>query len=218
MNFCDLFEKYFGKSAVTMNIHLLRHYAFVVRNCGPLWAFSLFGCESNMGVLSRYYLGGGDLLEQIASKYIIAISNGQYDRFSSDKKLKFSINKNLTDEYDSMVHEYGLHLYNGKATEITFGKYSFKSFFSRDTKSIDYFFLMNDQSLGMAVYYIIKDVKVFVLLNLYKEVKTNFHLKEVISTEEYKIFPFDCIEKKMLYLQFGNIQVITEPPNYYEKT
>lgn len=74
IQFCDLYEQYYGLSAVTMNLHLLRHYAFAVRNTGPLWSSSLFGFETNMGVLKKYYSGGRFVLNQIAEKYVISKS------------------------------------------------------------------------------------------------------------------------------------------------
>lgn len=36
-----------------MNIHLLRHYKESVENSGPLWSTSMFGFESNIGVLCK---------------------------------------------------------------------------------------------------------------------------------------------------------------------
>lgn len=215
--FCDLFETYYGKSSITMNIHLLRHYRFVVHNCGPLWCYSLFGFETNMGVISQYYSGGGEVIEQITSKYIISMSNVQNNDLLSDKTRKYFIKTNVPNKYDHILYEQGFHVNDGKATEITVGKCSFKSIFSKDTKSIDYFLSMNDGSFGVAIYYVIKEGHIFVLLNLYKEIKKNFHLKEVDNAETYRVYPFDAIQKKMLYLQFGTIEIITEPPNYYEK-
>lgn len=218
-NFCDLFEQYFGKSSITMNIHLLRHYGFVVRNLGPLWAYSCFGFETNMGVLCRYFAGGGDALEQITSKYIISISNRQNSNLEkTNAKLTFIINKNMPSKYNSILEQYELNPNDGIATQITKGNLIFKSIFSKDTKSVDYFFLMNDHTFGVAVFYIKKKERIFVLLNLYVEVNKKFHLTEVVNTDVFKIFPFDSINKKMLYLMFGNTEVITQPPNYYEKS
>lgn len=77
---------------------------------------------------------------------------------------------------------------------------------------------MNDATFGVAIYYVIENDEIYVLLNLYRETKNNFHLREVVSAEEYRILPFDDIKKKMLYLKFGTLEIITEPPNYYEKT
>lgn len=64
---------FYGQS-VTMNVHLLRHYGQIVRDCGPLWAYSLFAFETNMGILSRYSAGGANIIDQISGKYQLSVS------------------------------------------------------------------------------------------------------------------------------------------------
>lgn len=71
-DFCNEFEELYGISAVTINVHLLRHYGDNVKKNGPLWCHSLFGFETNMGVLTKHSSGALNLLEQIAQKYIIS--------------------------------------------------------------------------------------------------------------------------------------------------
>lgn len=214
--FCDQFEIFFGKSAVTMNIHLLRHYAFVVKNLGPLWSHSVFGFESNMGVLSRYYSGGADAMEQISTKYINAISINT--KISCESKPIFSFHKNFPNKYDNILHENKLDSIDGKISQITLGKIHYKSLFSKETKSIDFFFLMKDNTIGVAVYYVKKQSDIFILLQRYKEVNRYFHLIEVCSTDNYAVFPLSDIKTKLLYLRFGTIEIVTNEPNKYEKT
>lgn len=116
--FCDLFETYFGISAVTMNIHLLRHYGYIVRNSGPLWSYSLFGFESNMGVLSRYWSGGIHVIDQIANKYVISKS---YSESQPEKVLKYSLNI-LTNDYDHILDKYNMQCNDGKTKQIVVNK------------------------------------------------------------------------------------------------
>lgn len=71
LNFADEFEEIYVPGAVTLNVHLLRHYFNMVMNCGPLWAYSLFGFENNIGRLKKYVVGTPDVLDQIAHKYSI---------------------------------------------------------------------------------------------------------------------------------------------------
>lgn len=47
INFANEFESIYGAGAVTMNIHLLRHYREIIENCGPLWSYAMFGFENN---------------------------------------------------------------------------------------------------------------------------------------------------------------------------
>lgn len=69
IDFANEFEVIYGKGAVTMNKHLLRHYFEMIDNCGPLWAHSLFGFENQMGVLKGTVNGTTDYLEQISKSY-----------------------------------------------------------------------------------------------------------------------------------------------------
>ena len=42
-----------GVRALTMNIHLLKHLTFHVKNWGPLWSYSCFGFESVNGDVKK---------------------------------------------------------------------------------------------------------------------------------------------------------------------
>lgn len=84
---CDMLEEFvrefeciYGKSAVTNNIHLLRHYRKTVVNCGPLWAYSWFGFKSNIGTMKSFVCGPTDSMHQIAEKYL------SWKSFPVDKK------------------------------------------------------------------------------------------------------------------------------------
>ena len=92
------------------------------------------------------------------------MSSVQNNDLLSDKTKKYLIKTNVPNKYDHILYEQGFHLIDGKATEITVGKCAFKSISSKDTKSIDYFLSMNDGSFGVAIYYVIQDGQVFVLL------------------------------------------------------
>lgn len=77
---------------------------------------------------------------------------------------------------------------------------------------------MNDGMIGTSQFYVIKDKKIFVLLNVYKVVKVSYHLREVVATNEFLVFPFESIKEKLLFLTFDTINVIAKEPNKYEKS
>lgn len=216
--FRDTFETLYGVAAVTLNVHLLRHYCHIVKSSGPLWCHSLFGFETNMGVLKRYYLGGSNVLEQIADKYVI--SKSQHEKISRDQALKYAINLHERNQYDGLIIQHGFStdgiIY--KSTQVSNGTEIFKSMASKPTRCIDFFLQMNDGSFGTALFYIIKQGKIFVLFNKYKAVKCNYHLTEVESTKSVLISPFESIDQKLLFLTFGTINVIAAEPNKYEKS
>lgn len=126
-DFCDKFEDYHGISAVTLSVHLLRHYGHIGKKSGPLWCHSLFGFESNMDVLTRYCSGGVKVLDQIANKYIIAKSVCKKE--PCDQTLKFSINLHSISLQDDLLIQHGLSNDEKieKSTQITKGKNVFKS-------------------------------------------------------------------------------------------
>lgn len=72
--FVRQYEEFYGIENMTMNVHLLSHITFCVRNLGPLWAQSMFAFESNNATFSRYVRGHTDVLSQISTKYILAKS------------------------------------------------------------------------------------------------------------------------------------------------
>lgn len=96
--FCDLFENYYGLSAITLNVHLLRHYGLIVRQSGPLWCHSLFGFESNMGVLAKFSSGGSNVLDQIGEKYIISKSIDANNENATNKTPKFFLCGKISSE------------------------------------------------------------------------------------------------------------------------
>lgn len=52
IKFADQFENIYGCEAVTMNIHLLRHYGENIKQSGPAWCHSMFTFEKNIGIPS----------------------------------------------------------------------------------------------------------------------------------------------------------------------
>lgn len=55
---------------------------------------------------------------------------------------------------------------------------------------------MKDGTIGAAVFYVFKQKDVYILLNVYSELKRNHHLIEVHATEKHLVFPFNFIQKK----------------------
>jgi len=59
----------YGDVHMTPNMHLLSHLAGVVKNWGPLWAYSLFQFESANGRLQALVAGTNGVVTQISQKY-----------------------------------------------------------------------------------------------------------------------------------------------------
>lgn len=102
--------------------------------------------------------------------------------------------------------------------QVKIGNVVFKSISSKPTGNIDYFLETNDGIFGTAEFYVIKKKEIFVLLNIYVEVKKNHHLCEVESTNTVSVYPFDFVKDKLILLTFGTTHVVAKEPNKYEKS
>lgn len=65
------FEEEYGAGNVVFNIHLLSHLADCVEKNGPLFCYSNYSFEDNMGHLLSFVSGTNDVILQIASKYVM---------------------------------------------------------------------------------------------------------------------------------------------------
>lgn len=62
--FVELTQRYFGKAAMTFNVHQLLHLVDSVRNWGPLWAHSAFAFEAgNHRLLQAIHCANGAILQ-----------------------------------------------------------------------------------------------------------------------------------------------------------
>lgn len=111
VDFAIEYESIYGQGAVTMNLHLLKHYRDSVLNCGPMWAYSLFGFENNIGVIKKFVFGKTDVLDQIYKKYIASKIDNELSNFTADDcvELKQQIRTELDiTEYVPILLEVGV--------------------------------------------------------------------------------------------------------------
>ena len=55
--FCKNYEILYGKRGMTINVHSLLHLPQVVKDLGPLWAYSCFFFEGMNGILLKHIHG-----------------------------------------------------------------------------------------------------------------------------------------------------------------
>lgn len=67
--FVTQFQNLYGKENMMYNVHLLKHLAQCVKDCGPLWAYSNFNFQSNNGLLVKFVNGTTNVEQQIVTKY-----------------------------------------------------------------------------------------------------------------------------------------------------
>ena len=61
----------YGREHMTYNVHTLLHLGDTVRNCGPLWACSMFPFEGFNRTLVKFCTGSTYIAEQILDKFFI---------------------------------------------------------------------------------------------------------------------------------------------------
>lgn len=227
--FADLFEKFYGKNSVTINLHLLRHYAHSVLNTGPLWCQSLFAFESNIGEIKRSFNSTVDVVEQIAFNFCIkaAIKQKPLDAMKIPEILRI---KSKSIEQESILSLISVAMCSSIQTgqkykigyEMSWKKQVFKSINSTATKSIDHFVQLTDGTIG-AIQFFIQFEKPYVLMEEYRIVKVKNHLLQIEPNkpEKYTIRAYDAIRSKLIYLKFDYsgvsfIEVVTIEPNPFE--
>lgn len=224
-NFADEFEILYGLNAVTMNLHLLRHIPKAVRDSGPLWTHSLFGFESNNGVLAKSTNGNNRILEEMATKYIfkrtLSLERTKCQAFDSNLcnligvGRKRSLNERELSTFsshgmkESNVRTWGSMRRNGQL---------FTSKIYKEVKSIDYFVSMSDGSLGVVQYFFTHDDLCYLFLENFEVIHTVDHLLEVKSVSVYSIHQTENIDDKLLFMKINGKYVVTRIPNRYEKT
>lgn len=103
-SFTNNFETLYGESNVVFNIHLARHLVDCVKFLGPLFTYSNYCFEDQIGHLISLQKGTTDVASQICGKYLIEknlaqilpnsqIANDFFNEISS--KHKFPISKNV---------------------------------------------------------------------------------------------------------------------------
>lgn len=71
LSFVDEFEEFYGERNMVFNVHQLRHLADCVKLNGPLFTFSNYCMEDNIGHIVSLVKGTTDVSNQICSKYLL---------------------------------------------------------------------------------------------------------------------------------------------------
>lgn len=225
-NFADSFQDLYGQENVTMNIHLLRHMANSVRQLGPLWSQSAFGFETNNGVLIRFRTATNHHLQQIAWKYSTQKTMLEKSRKSMDvsdsqivcgKKMVISIGmeeKQTINDFGFIFSDNILHIFSN----VKIRGVNFSSKYSKEFSTIDYFLEFRNNEFFAARFYFMNEERIYVFVDIYTTTATSNHLKEIESTNTYKIFDINEITTKLIYMKILKREIVTKVPNRFEKT
>lgn len=218
--FANDFEKLHGEESITMNIHIVRHLADSVIQCGPLWSYSMFAFEKNLGNLKKSVMNGTDALDTISFHYCLKQKSTPTcsNEIQITSKSRINDTKITPSEKNILIECLPNDKFEfGHACKIK--KEIYKSTKSPVTKSIDHFIQMkNSEDIGSATLYVNNNGKIYVLVKLYEIIEKHQHLIRIKATEQYKVFAASQIESKLIYMKFGSFEIVAKEPNVFENT
>lgn len=220
IKFADDFETLYGKSNVTINLHLLRHCASAVRNLGPLWAQSAFGLEANNGILTKT-TAKKHVLHSIAWKYAAKFALRNADRSEINHGIFVGGEQDIFLNQNELDALFNFELVQNNLTtfrHITINGKKYTSKKSKPTASIDFFVEICDGTIGIIEFFFLHNFVAYALIEVYNVVECFDHFKKVRTAGSLKAVQAADINKKLIYMNVNNEEVITQIPNRFEKT
>lgn len=220
--FADEFEDLYGEDAITMNLHILRHYAYVVKQGGPLWSQSMFSFESCIGYWLKSVISPVDEIEQIASNYClkqnyVVNEANKYQRTAMRGAKRTELTYNLT----QILIQHGISLNENKlpiSNSVIWKGRAYNSLRNEKVKCADYFIETKNETIGCVEFYFNFENRIYLLLKKYETIDTRYHLNVVRSTNEHQVFEISEIKEQKLYLKYGFKEIVTVQPNFYEES
>lgn len=218
--FADNFEILYGKSNITINLHLIRHLTTVVKNLGPLWAYTAFGFEAKNGIIAKANTCTNNILQQLAWKYTIKLNRNNIGEnigeFSINGKKILRLHPKDLDYigFDELREQNFLTIYKSAVIHGT----KFTSLECKDISTIDYFVKLKNGVFGTINFYIIFDNNLYASLNIYDIIDIFDHFNEIKCSGNKALVKVIDFERKVMYLKFGVREFVTMIANRYEKS
>lgn len=218
--FASKFEDLYGKSNVTMNLHLLNHLVMNVKNLGPLWAQSMFAFEANNGVIVKSNTCNDNILNQLAWKYsmrktIPALKCFDDMKLGGKKIIKLSSEeKQCIDDFafNALENDY-MNIYQ----KVVIRGIKFSSNKSKEISTIDYFILSNENEILCVKFYFAMNSIIYALTEKYSAISVHDQFRQVVPSQTHTIVGMNDVCEKLLYIKIGHKAFVTTLPNRYEK-
>lgn len=217
------YQVFYGKSAMTMNVHLISHLVSNVRNNGPLWCTSMFGFESSNGHLVKLFHGTTDVLKQISMKYILKhINHVKEPSKQIERTFTFCEPKKITliENYLKVLNDMGLPVQREKFpifTALNIGTVKYTSVeYTRAKKSCDYVIRFNNTKYGKIIFFFEFEHLNLMMIELLDVTNRIDHIHEVCHSKFLIVEVTEINEKLVHYNMFGS-SFICSRPNTYEK-
>lgn len=218
--FADKFEDLYGKSNITLNLHLLRHLAMSVKHLGPLWSQSAFAFEANNGVVVKANTSSDKIAHQLVWKYVMKHTIESTDETLCDFSLGGKgVNKLTSDETDAFS-QIGIDLESNSLAiykNVSIRGVKFTSQLMKTVSTIDYFVKLKCGIVGAIKFFTIQNSTLYACINVYEILDEDDHFHLIKASEFQKIVESTNIANKWLYMKFGQDAYVTSVPNKYEK-
>lgn len=220
--FVKNYEKFYGKSKMTLNVHLLTHLVDSVRHSGPLCYNSMFAFEDNNATLAGYVNGTTCVLQQISKKYLLQHAERQSTMIIQSNVICQLLNPKYilnTSDVEFLV-EHGFEIEEGcegftrfcSGNQDTFTSMSYQ----KATKTVDYFVQLTDGTFANIIFYFKKNVE-FAVIEIFQLRKMIDHIYVLEKTDIKKVINVKKIEEKLIYFNIGQNHYAVKPPNKLEK-
>lgn len=223
IEYVNNFEILYGKSNVTMNLHLLKHVAMQVANLGPLWCQSAFAFEANNGNVVKSIKSTKDIIHQLTWKYLmkekVKAKKGPdcVDDYSIGNGRKMIISRAEKDIFnnDSVeIQSNILTIY--KKVVIRGVKYTSQQL--NEISTIDYFIRLKYGRIGAIKYFTVLNCTLYALVDIYKVLHKDNHFFQTVRSNDQDLVKIINIAEKAIDMKFGIRECITFIPNKFEKT
>lgn len=224
--FADSFENLYGKSNVTMNIHLIRHLPNAVENLGPLWCQSAYAFEAKNGIVIKANNSNNQhMVQQLAWKYTMnetmkyQVEVEKCEEF----QLKAKTNVRIGIYEKDLFVKAGVNVNTGSLTiykNVMMKGIKFSSQIAKEISTIDYFVQLKDGQIACIQFFAVLNSTLYLLVSLYEPHtdKNVDHIFKINPLYLKRVIKMSDVCKKLLYLKFGRNEYITVFPNRYEKT
>lgn len=213
------YQTYYGKTAMTMNVHCLLHLADCVENMGPLWSFSMFSFESFNNRLKQYAKNSNNVINQIAEK--IAMKFSDFEKNPVEKLMEyfsFELDARFLQCQEQNAIKKIAVIDNCKFyTALHRGSIMFTSKnYRKAHKTIDYFILAKNNCIGKVICYFQHCNSNYALIQEFILEKKVDQIMEVRPNGNINITHTSDIVDKLIYMNFGLKHLVVRRPNSYE--
>lgn len=224
--FVKNFEKYYGKSKMTLNVHLLTHLVESTKHLGPLWSHSMFAFEDNNAKLASYVNGTTCVLHQISKKYLLEHAERERNVHQNDLQCelinpKYIISPSDKEFFDQEGFQEECE-FEG-FTRFRFNQMVFTSTnYRKAEKTIDYFVQLNDQTFAKIIFYFkchncFRRSEELAVIESFGLCRMVDHMYVLEKTNIKKVISVTSIKEKFIYFNIDQNHYATKVPNYFEK-